>query len=102
MRDFVDGQRARLAEALAAVVALEGLLFGVDVAMVSQVILATEGLAANITAVGALVGVSPLVDQQVVGLGELTVAVFADELLLRTRSRRSGDFQWSQPGARCH
>ena len=45
-------------------------------------ILTTEGLAANVTRVRPFVGVSPLVNEQIVGFGELTVAELADELLL--------------------
>ena len=50
--------------------------------MVSQVILPSEGFAADIAGVGPLVSVSSLVDQQVVGLGELSVTELTDELLL--------------------
>ena len=39
---------------------------------------------ADITGVGPLVGVRPLVDQEVVGLGELSLAVLADVLLLQS------------------
>lgn len=60
--------------------------------MISQMILSTESLAANVTAIWTLIGVRPLVNQQVVGFGELSVAVFAYKLLLRSRSGRSGDF----------
>jgi hypothetical protein len=45
-------------------------------------ILSAEGLSANVARVGPLVGVGPLVDEQIVGLGELAVAELADELLL--------------------
>ncbi len=82
VEDLVDGQGAGLAEALPAVVALEGLLLGVDVPVVPQVVLPPKGLAANVTRVWSLIGVSPLMDEQVVGLGELPVAELADEPLL--------------------
>jgi len=82
MGNLVDGQGAGLAEAFAAIAALEGLVLGVDVAMIPQVILSPEGLAANVAGVGPLIRVGPLVDEEVVGLGELPVAVLADELLL--------------------
>lgn len=95
MRHFVHGEGSRLAETLAAVVALEGLFFGVNVAVISEMVLATEGLAADVTAVGAFVGVGSLVDQQIVAFRELSVAVFADELLLWARSSSAGDFQGS-------
>ena len=51
-------------------------------------VLSPEGLAADITRVGSLVRVGPLVDQQVVRLGELPAAELADKLLLGPR--RSG------------
>ena len=82
VEDLVDGQGAGLAEALPAVVALEGLLLGVDVPVVPQVVLPSKGLATDTTGKGPLIGVSPLVDEQVVGLGELPVAELADEPLL--------------------
>jgi hypothetical protein len=54
--------------------------------VVAEVILAAEGLSANVTRVGPFVGVGPLVDEQIVGLGELAVAELADELLLGSGS----------------
>jgi hypothetical protein len=92
VRHFVHGQRPRLAESFAAVVALEGLFLGVDVTVVSEMVLPTEGFSANVTAVGALVGVGSLVDEEVVGFGELPIAVFADELFLWTCSSRASHF----------
>lgn len=91
----MDGEGARLAEAFAAVIALEGLLFGMNVAMISQMILATEGFAANVTAVRTLVSVRSFMDQKIVGFGELAIAILADELFLWARSSRASDFQWT-------
>jgi hypothetical protein len=54
-------------------------------------ILSTEGLSANVARVGPLVGVGPLVDEQIVGLGELAVAELADELLLGAGSAAGSD-----------
>ena len=51
--------------------------------MVAQVILAPERLVADITFVGSLVGVGALVDEQVVGFGELALAEATDELCAR-------------------
>lgn len=96
MGDFVNGESSRLTESLAAVVALERLLFGVNVSMISQVILTTEGLATDVATVWPLIGVSSLVNQKIVGFGEMTIAVFADELLLWSRSSRASDLQWTQ------
>ena len=81
-RRTVHGQRARLAEALVADVALERFLLHVDVLVVPEVVLPPEGLAADVTREGPLVRVRPLVDQQVVALAELALAVLADVALL--------------------
>ena len=51
--------------------------------MVSEVILAPERLAADVTAVRAFVRVCALVNEQVVRLGEMATAELTDELLLR-------------------
>jgi len=82
VQDLVYRQGPRLAESLSALVALERFLFGVDVAVISQVVLSPEGLATNITIEGPLVGVSPLVDEEVVRFGELSLAELADVPLL--------------------
>ena len=82
VKDFVNCQCARLTEAFAAFRALEWLLFGVDVAVVSQVVLPSEGLATNITVERPLIRVCPLMDQQVVRFSELALAVPAYEPLL--------------------
>jgi len=82
VEDPVDIETARLAEALSTVLALEGLLFGVDISVVPQVVLPSKGLATHITGKGSLIGVSPLMDEQVVGLGKLPVAELADKPLL--------------------
>ena len=71
-----------MAEALSALITLERFFFGVDVAVISQVVLPSEGLAANITVERSLIGVSPLVDEQVVRFGELSLAKLADVPLL--------------------
>ena len=101
VEDLVDGEGPRLTEPLAALSALEGLLLGVNVPVVSQVILTSKGFTTNITRIGSLVGVRALVDQEVVGLGELTVAEFADEPLLRPgRPAGSPEQSWVEPRVR--
>ena len=55
--------------------------------MVPEMVLTPESLAAHFTRERSLVGVRALVDQEVVGLGELSLAVLADELLLRSGDR---------------
>ena len=61
---------------------LEWLLFGMDVTMITQVILSSESFATNITVVGTLIRMSALMDQKVVGFGKFSVAVLANESLL--------------------
>jgi hypothetical protein len=82
VEDLVDGQGAGLAEALPAVVTLEGLLLGVNVSVVPQVVLSPKGLATNVTGIRSLISVGSLMDEQVVGLSELPVAELADEAFL--------------------
>lgn len=53
-----------------------------DSPVIPEVILSPERLAANITGIRPLVRVGPLVDEQIVRLGELSVAELADELFL--------------------
>ena len=82
VKDLVNGQRSRLTESFVAVSTLVGLVFAVDVLVVPQVILSSERFTTHITGEWSLVGVGPLMDHDVVGLGELSVAIFADEPLL--------------------
>ena len=82
VEDLVHVEAARLAEPLAAVRALVRLVLGVDVLVVPEMVLPPEGLAADIAGKGSFVRVGPLVDHEVVGLGELTMAKLADEPLL--------------------
>ena len=57
-----------MAKPFAALVTFERLLFGVDVSVVTKVVLPPESLSANITVEGSLVGVGPLMDEEVVRL----------------------------------
>jgi len=79
-------QGAGLAESFATILALERLLFGMDVSMIAEVILTTEGLSANITIERTFVRMSAFVNQQVVRLCKLTVAVLTYVLLFATTS----------------
>lgn len=56
-----------------------------DSPVIPQVILSPERLAADITGIGPLVRVCPLVDEQIVRLGELSIAELADELFFGPR-----------------
>ena len=56
-----------------------------NIAVVSQVVLPSKSFSTDVTGVRSLVRMSPFVDQQVVAFGELPVAEFADEPLLRSR-----------------
>lgn len=57
--------------------------------MVSEMVLASEGFSTDVTGEGSLVCVCPLVDQEVVGLGEMATTEFTDVLLLLPRERRT-------------
>jgi len=78
----VYSQSTRLTESFSTFCALERLLFRVDIAMVSKMILTSEGFATDITRIGTFVSVSSLVYQQVVRFCKLTVAEFANKLFL--------------------
>ena len=82
VEDLVHVEAARLAETLATVRALERLILGVDIFVVSQMILAPKRFATYITGEGSLVRVCSLVYHQIVGFGKLTVTELADEPLL--------------------
>ena len=82
MQDLVHSQRTTLTEALVAFPALVGLVLGVDVLVVPQMVLSSEGFTTDVAREGPLVRVSSLVDHHVVGLGELSVTKLADEPLL--------------------
>ena len=84
VQDLVDCQGPALTEALVTLPALVGLVLGVDVLVVPQVVLPPEGLAADVAGEWSLICVCSLVDHHVVGLGELAVAELADEPLLRS------------------
>lgn len=57
--------------------------------VVPQMILPAKSLPAYVAWVRSLVGVCPFVDQQVIALGELSIAKLADELFLGSLTRWS-------------
>lgn len=93
VEDLVNREGPRLTEAFPTIRTLERFVFGMNVSVVSQMVLPPESFPAYITIEGTLVGVGSLVDQQVVRLAELSLAVLADVPLLwlsrRTLTRRS-------------
>ena len=56
--------------------------------MIPEVVLAAEGLPTDVTRVGPLVCVGPLVDQQVVRLGEVTPTETTNVLLFWSRKKK--------------
>ena len=56
-----------------------------NIAVVSQVVLASKSFSTDVAGVRSLVRVGSFVYQQVVTLGKLPVAEFADEPLFRSR-----------------
>ena len=59
--------------------------------MIPEMVLSAEPLATDVTGVGSLVRVGPLVDEQVVRLGEVTPTEPTDVLLLRAAKTRGND-----------
>ena len=97
MKDFVDCQGPRLAKAFPTFSTFERLLFGVDVTVVSKMVLASERLPTDITIERPLVRVGSFVDEQVVGLGELATAITTDVLASKPDpSRRRLFLQFSR------
>lgn len=68
--------------------------------VVSEVVLPPEGFVADVTGVGPLVRVRPLMDKEVVGLGEVAATELADKLLLGLGGQASsgGLLFWGQLG----
>ena len=50
-----------------------------------EMVLSPESFATDVTGIGSLIGVGSLVYEEVVTLGEVSVAILADELLLGPR-----------------
>lgn len=82
MRGTMDLESPCLAESLAAHFTLEWLLLRVDESVISEVVLSPECLLTDFTRVRPLVRMSSFVNQQIVRLGEMSLAELADELLL--------------------
>ena len=71
-----------MAESFATVIAFEWLFFGVNVSVIFEMILPSESFTTDVTRIWSLIGMGSLVYEKVVGLGELSVTIFADESLL--------------------
>jgi len=80
----MDCQCPGLAESFPTFCALEWLLLGMDVPVVSKVILAAKRFPTNITGVRTFIRVRSLVNKKVVRLGELAIAELTNKLLLRS------------------
>ena len=90
VKDFVDCKRSALTKALVTRPALVRLVLRVDVFVVPEMVLSPESFAADITREGPLISVGPLVDHNIVRLGELSVTKLADEPLLWSRGSGLG------------
>lgn len=82
MQNLVDSQRPALTESFATLGAFERFLLAVYVPVISQMILPSEGFATYVARIRPLVGMRPLMDQQIVALRELPVAELTNELFL--------------------
>ena len=81
MQNFVNGQRSRLTEAFATVGAFKRLLLGMNIPVISQMILSSKCFTTNIARVRTFISVGSLVDEQIVGFGKLSVTKFTNKLL---------------------
>ena len=82
VQDLVHCKGSALTKSFGAAPTLVRLVFAVDIFVVSEVILSPEGLAAHVTGEGPLISVGPLMNHDIVRLGELSVTELADEPLL--------------------
>lgn len=62
--------------------------------MVSEVVLSSESLATYVTGVRSFISMRPFVNEQIIRLCELSVAIFANKLFLRSCSRCTWDPHW--------
>ena len=90
VQNLVNCKCARLAKTFSALVTFERFFFGMDVTVISQMVLSSERLSTDITIEWSLIGMCPLVNQEVVRFGKLPVAVLANKTLLW-----SGSSPWS-------
>ena len=81
MQNFVNSQRSRLTETFPTIRAFERLLLGMNISVISQMILSSKSFTTNIARVRTFISVGPLVDEQIVGFGKLSIAKFTNKLL---------------------
>lgn len=62
VQDLMNGQGSGLAKSFSTFKTFEWFVFGMDVLVISQVILSSKGFAANITVKGSFISVGPFVD----------------------------------------
>ena len=79
-----------MAKALVTRPTLVRLVLGVDVFMVPEMVLSPECFSTDITGVRPFISVGPLVDHNIVRLGELSMTELADEPLLWSRGSGLG------------
>jgi hypothetical protein len=82
VKDLVNCESPRLTETFTTLGTFKWFFLAVDIPVVSEMVLSSEGFPADVARVRPFIRVSPLVDQQIVAFGELSVAVLADELFL--------------------
>lgn len=93
---LVHGQCARLTKTFATIAALERFVFGMNIFVISEMVLATECLTAYIAWEWSFVGVRALMDLQIVAFGEIAFTKLANELLFGPCAIWAGHFS-----ARC-
>jgi hypothetical protein len=89
MKDLVNLKGSWLTESFSTVWTFERLFLRVNVSVISQMILSSESFVTNVTSVGSLICMSPLVNQEIVWFSEMSITVFANELFLGSRGSPS-------------
>jgi len=82
VQDLMNGQGSGLAKSFSTFKTFEWFVFGMDVLVISQVILSSKGFAANITVKGSFISVGPFVDEKVVRFGKFSLAKLTDVTFL--------------------
>lgn len=88
MTGSMDVECSHLTESFSTDFTLMWLFLVMNESVITKMILTTECLIADVTLEWPLIGVSSFVNEEIVGFGEMTITVWADELFLWT-------FRWS-------
>ena len=86
--DFMSIEAPGLAETFTTICTLKRFVLGVNVSVISQMILSSKRFSAHITGKWSFICMGPLVNHKIVGFGKLTVAELTDKSFLGSRGSR--------------